>query len=178
MHVITATSPSGFHSRPTVHALTRDGKKYYYKKYYYFKVDDAMRTIEVSDPVWKEIAKRGKFGETEDDVMRRVFEIPPGSSSLGEVLSSLTRSVRKGPSSPRRSFAVQRMSCNVDGNQLYVSFQGGPSRTWTLPLSSDKPALRNVREKAVAFARENRATLGQVNAVKKALTDNGYHLTK
>jgi len=137
-----------------------------------------MRTIEVSDPVWKEIAKRGKFGETEDDVLRRVFEVPTDSSSLGEILSSLPKSVRRGLSSPRRAFAVQRMSCNVDGNQLYVSFQGGPSRTWTLPLSSDKSALRNVREKAVTFARENGATLGQINAVKKALTDNGYHLTK
>ena len=38
-----------------------------------------MRTIEVSDPVWQEIATRGKFGETEDDVLRRVFEIRPGS---------------------------------------------------------------------------------------------------
>lgn len=137
-----------------------------------------MRTIQISDPVWKEIAKRGKFGETEDDVLRRVFDIPANSSSLGEILSSLTGPGRKRSSSPRRSIAVQRMSCNVDGTQLFVSFQGGPSRTWTLSSPSDKSALRNVREKAVAFARENGATLGQINAVKKALTDNGFHLTK
>jgi hypothetical protein len=138
-----------------------------------------MRTIDVSDLVWEQIAKRGKFGEKEDDVLRRVFEIPRNSSSLGEILSSLPKQVtRKASSSPRRAVADRRMSSNVDGNQLYVSFQGGPSRTWTLPLASNKAALRNVREEAVAFARENGATLGQVNAVKKALTDNGYHLTK
>jgi len=28
-----------------------------------------MKTIRISDEVWAEIAKRGKFGETEDDVL-------------------------------------------------------------------------------------------------------------
>jgi hypothetical protein len=137
-----------------------------------------MRTIEISDEVWKEIADRGKFGETEDDVLRRVFEIPRSSSTLSEVLSSLGPSKRRKPSSPRRSLATRLMSSGMDENQLYVEFRGGPSRRWTLSPPSDKMALRNVREKAVAFARENGATLGQINAVKKALTDNGYHLTK
>ena len=138
-----------------------------------------MRTIEVSDPVWAQIAKRGKFGETEDDVLRRVFDIPKDSSSLEEILSSLPKeSRRRTSSSPRRTIARQRMSCNVDGNQLYVSFQGGPDRTWKLPHHSDKTTLRKVRDEAVSFAREIGATLGQVNAVKKALTDNGYHLIK
>jgi len=35
-----------------------------------------------------------------------------------------------------------------------------------------------MREKAVSFARENGATIGQINAVKKTLTDDGYHLTR
>jgi len=138
-----------------------------------------MHTIQVSDPVWAQIAKRGKFGETEDDVLRRVFDIPKNLPSPGEILSSLPReSRRRPPSLPRRTIARQRMSSNVDGNQLYVSFQGGPDRTWKLPPHSDKATLRNVRAEAVSFAQENGATLGQVNAVKKALTDNGYHLTK
>ena len=91
-------------------------------------------------------------------------------SSLSEILSSLKKPNRRGPSSPRRSFAERRMSCNVNGSQLYVTFQ------WIFPSSSDKSALRSVREKAVAFARETEPC--QVNAVKKALTDNGYHLIK
>jgi hypothetical protein len=137
-----------------------------------------MRTIEISDEVWKEIADRGKFGETEDDVLHRVFEIPRSSSTLSEVLSSLGLSKRRRFSSPRRSHATRPMSSGMDGSQLYVAFRGGPSENWTLSPPTDKTALRNVREKAVAFARENGATLGQINAVKKALTDNGYHLTK
>jgi len=35
-----------------------------------------MRTIEISDEVWQAIADRGKFGETEEDVLRRVFRLP------------------------------------------------------------------------------------------------------
>ncbi len=34
-----------------------------------------MRTIKISEEVWNEIAKRGKFGETEDDVLKRIFNI-------------------------------------------------------------------------------------------------------
>jgi len=34
-----------------------------------------MKTIRISDEVWAEIAKRGKFGETEDDVLQRIFGI-------------------------------------------------------------------------------------------------------
>jgi hypothetical protein len=35
-----------------------------------------MRTIRISEEVWNEIAKRGKFGETPDDVLKGVFNIP------------------------------------------------------------------------------------------------------
>ena len=34
-----------------------------------------MRTIRISEQVYKEVAKRGKFGETPNDVLERVFKI-------------------------------------------------------------------------------------------------------
>jgi hypothetical protein len=34
------------------------------------------KQVMLSDTVWGEIAKRGNFGESEDDVLRRVFELP------------------------------------------------------------------------------------------------------
>ena len=40
-----------------------------------------MPTIKVSDEVWEAIAERGKFGETEDDVLRRAFNLPPSPRS-------------------------------------------------------------------------------------------------
>lgn len=41
------------------------------------------RRINISEEVWAEIAKRGKFGETEDTVLRQVFglDVVPSSNS-------------------------------------------------------------------------------------------------
>jgi len=133
-----------------------------------------MRTIRVSEEVWQVIANHGKFGETEDDVLRRILKLPPQSST-----DDLTKSseINRGRF-PRRSFAKQRMSSYISNNQLQITLQDGTSRSWTLPNRSDKAGIKAVRDKAVTFVRENGATIGQINAVKKTLTDTGYHLTK
>ncbi|MGO9147304.1 MAG: hypothetical protein ACLQDF_13120 [Desulfomonilia bacterium] len=135
-----------------------------------------MRTISISEPVWEAIADRGKFGETEDDVLRRVFLLPPADNLEKNVLPH--HSGRSKPHTPRRSFATKRMSSYVSSDKLHVSFDGGHSKSWALPNQSDKMGIRTVRDEAVVFARENGASIGQINAVKKALTDSGYHLVK
>ena len=135
-------------------------------------------TITISEPVWQAIASRGKFGETEDDVLRRVFSLPP-NSDLNEGQES--RQMRPGITprvARRRSFATNRMSCYLSDNQLHISFAAGAAKSWALPAKADKAALRTMREKAITFARENGATEGQVAAVKKSLTEAGYHLTR
>ena len=135
-----------------------------------------MRTIRISDEVWNAIAARGKFGETEDDVLRRIFEIE------GHVEMN---SPSPPPRGPRRSYATRRMHAGVHrvpgarGDHLLVSFDGGNERRWDLSERSDKAKIRTVREEAVAFALENGASKpGQTNAVLKALTDAEYYLTK
>lgn len=133
-----------------------------------------MRTIKVSEDVWQVIATHGKFGETEDDVLRRILKLPPQSTTDDLTKPAEITSGRI----PRGSFATQRMSSNISNNQLQITFQDGTSRSWTLPTRSDKAGIKAVSDKAVAFAKENGATIGQINAVKKALTDNGYHLIK
>lgn len=133
-----------------------------------------MRTIRVSEEVWQVIATNGKFGETEDDVLRRLLKLPPQSTTDYLQKSSEIKTVRL----PRGSFATQRMSSNISNNQLHITLQDGTSRSWPLPNRSDKSGIKAVRDKAVSFVKENGATIGQINAVKKTLTDNGYHLTK
>jgi hypothetical protein len=138
-----------------------------------------MRTIRISEEVWQAIASRGKFGETEDDVLRRVFELP--LNSLHEGVQTLTGGVGSSyrtSSGRRRSFATQIMSSRIGGDQLHVEFHGGASSSWTLPDRSDKAGIRAVLNKAILFARNNGASLGQRNAVRKTLTSEGYHLTK
>jgi hypothetical protein len=70
------------------------------------------------------------------------------------------------------------MTSFISGNQLHVEFQGGTSSSWKLPDRSDKAGIRAVLDRAIAFARNNDASIGQMNAVRKTLTAEGYHLTK
>lgn len=139
-----------------------------------------MRSIQISQPVWLAIAGLGKFGETEDDVLRRVFKLPsaPEAVRAAQAPVSATVESRRSTPGPRRSFATNRMSSYISGNELRIEFASGPRDSWRLPSKSDKEALRIVRRKATEFAKRNGATLGQVNAVRKTLTDAGYHLMK
>ncbi len=122
-----------------------------------------MRTVRISDDVWEEIAKRGKFGETVDDVLRRVFEIETPS----------TTSSRRSP-----RLSQDRMSSRVSSGTLIVSFYSGPNKRWKVPEKGSKADIRRIRDEAVEFAQEHGATLGQMNAVRKALTDAGYYVSR
>ena len=125
-----------------------------------------MKNVRISDEVWEEIAKRGKFGETEDDVLRRVFGLEKRGAK------------RPATEGTRRRIAKVPMKARVLGGELQVEFESGARNKWDLPDRRDKVGIRKVTEAAMDFAKKNRATLGQFNAVRKALTDAGYHLTK
>ncbi len=132
-----------------------------------------MRTIRISDDVWQEIAKRGKFGETEDEVLKRVFRIESDESAAGIVAP--TRQSRLG---------ADRMHAKVYHDQnaacLRVHFHGsGAEEKFELPGDrSDKRAIRATLESALDFGERNGASKGQLFAIRKALTEAGYHLTK
>ncbi len=134
-----------------------------------------MKTIRVSMEVWDQIAKRGKFGETEDDVLRRVFGMDShDNGSVG--IETNDRRRKSGPQQGR--YATRRQHADVRNGQLIVSYEEGPERRWDLPDRSDKPGIRRVMNEALDFGEANGATIGQLNAIRKALTSAGYHLTK
>ena len=137
-----------------------------------------MRTIRVSDEVWEAIAERGKFGQTVDDVLRHVFNLPPSPKSpYGGGGSRGSGGPRPGRGNLR--YATKRMSPRVESGKLVVEFEDGARKEWKLPERSDKGSIRTIRDDAVSFALENGATNpGQTNAVLKALTNADYHLTK
>ncbi len=123
-----------------------------------------MRTIRISDEVWGKIVEEGKFPETTDDVLRRLLGV-----------NSRTRGTTGGQ---RHRYATNRMSTKVINDEvLSVSFADGASREFRLPPNHDKEAIRDVLEDALSFAKQHNATIGQLNAVRKALTDTGYHVT-
>jgi len=78
----------------------------------------------------------------------------------------------------RRSFAGRRLSVRIEGNELYVAFQNGPSNRWILPERTDKVNIRRIQDEAVNFAARCGATKGQQDAVKKALTQAKYWLRR
>ena len=142
-----------------------------------------MRTVRISDEVWEEIAERGRFGETEDDVLRRVFGVPLAQQLVGaprgpEVSSALaTRAASKRTGrGPNRS--TNRQSAYVANGQLIVEYASGARKHWVLPARDNKPAIQGIRREAMASGRANDATEGQINAILKALTEAGYHVTK
>jgi hypothetical protein len=139
-----------------------------------------MRVIKITEEVWQKIASHGKFGETEDDVLRRILGVPATSeiNSTRTTVAPSAAPTSRASSGRRRSFATQRMTSYINRNQLHIEFQDGASSSWSLPDPKDKASIRAVLEKALSFAREHEASVGQVNAVRKTLTNEGYHLTK
>jgi hypothetical protein len=71
------------------------------------------------------------------------------------------------------------MSARVtDDGYLLIEFLGGQSNKWKLPSKHDKNGIRRVKGLAIEFAQNNEASLGQINAVVKAMTDAEYWTTK
>ena len=68
-----------------------------------------MRNIRISEEVWQAIAKEGKFGETEEDVLRRVFKLPSISTGDDDQ-ANLDRGRRLRVSGRRISFATSPTS--------------------------------------------------------------------
>lgn len=128
-----------------------------------------MRNIKISEEVWQAIAAKGKFGETENDVLERFFKIQrdPYKFNFDQKMPPT-----------RKKIADKRMSTFVKDKTIHISFQDGNSFKWTLPNPSDKQRISVIRQDAINFARLNGASFGQEQAVKKALTDAGYWLTK
>lgn len=71
-----------------------------------------------------------------------------------------------------------RLTTKVEDDKLLVSFADGTARSWALPPRADKNAIRSVRTAAIEFAHGHGTTPGQENAIRKALTSAGYHLTR
>jgi len=143
------------------------------------KLDDMLWRPTTNEEDLNDIAKRGNFGEKKNDDPMRMFELPASSVTRNETMKE-----RKKISTPSRAkyirqpFARQKMTPYISRNQFHIEFQDGGSRSWTLPDPKDKAGIREILYKAIAFAKEHRASRGQINAVRKKLTDEGYHLTK
>lgn len=132
---------------------------------------NVMRTIRISDEVWEEIAKRGKFGETPEDVLARVFGIDKNTPGQQPPTQNFVLKTRQ-------RIADVPMSSKVKNGRLTIRFHDGPSKDWPISKSDTVQKIREVRKEACEFARLNGATFGQIMAVKKAFTNAGIYVSK
>lgn len=134
----------------------------------------ARRTVSISDEVYAYIAERGRFGESTDDVLRRLFSIGNEASP-----SETPSSARVHPPRPRvrQRLANRRLSATVLDGFLCLAFAGGPEDKWQLPARDAHDAIAELSVKAQAWAESHGATYGQQKAVHKALTESGYYNT-
>jgi hypothetical protein len=141
---------------------------------------DNMKTIRISDEVWQAIADLGKFGETEDDVLRRVFRIQKPQPDVSVVKHEHT-AIEEHQNGRAYAWKERRadvaMYQRVEGGKLILEFETGQREEWKLPSQNDAAAIRKVRDEAVGFVRKNGGTEGQVGAAMRALTSRGYHVT-
>lgn len=69
------------------------------------------------------------------------------------------------------------MSARVADRRLFVTFEHKQTYSRNLPDPSDKAGLKQAFDEAEARARQHgAATRGQVDAIRKALNEAGYHL--
>src|SRR5947209_329343 len=115
-----------------------------------------MKMIRVSHEVWGQIAARGKFGETEDMVLRRIFNISEkqaGTESSGVEPERLTGDGAERTWKKRKA-AVRMIQTVTSDNKLVLAFDTGQKGEWTLPSRDDVATIRKIRDEAVAFVRE------------------------
>jgi negative regulator of replication initiation len=126
-----------------------------------------MRTIKISDEVWDVIAKDGKFGETADDVLRRLLKVS-GNTKEKPIAVRAWKERR----------ATVRMTQHVGNNKLVLRFDSGATFSKSLPPKDNHSEIRRVRDAAIEFVKKNGGTLGQEHAAIRALTSRGYHVTR
>jgi len=70
-----------------------------------------------------------------------------------------------------------KMGQSITNGKLTVTFKDtNASETFKLPEVGDKPNLKIVRKAAFAFAKNNGATQGQIQAISKELNMAGYYM--
>ena len=75
-----------------------------------------------------------------------------------------------------RRKATNKQSVRVEAGHLVVEYEDGRKGKWELPEPGDKKAIRQIRQDAYAFARKCNATPGQLDAIGKELSSNGYRV--
>jgi hypothetical protein len=135
--------------------------------------DTPLRSVQVSEEVYEVIAENGKFGESVDDVLRRLLGVPDGPAQS----KPFTVTPRRRASRTRPRLSERTLSSRVEGGQLLLAVEG-EEISWDLPARHEIERIRTITYEALDWAEERGATIGQLKAVRKALSEAGYFIGK
>ena len=122
------------------------------------------KTVTVSEEVWGHVAEHGRFGESFDDVLRRMLGLREAPAASGS----------RRPSQNRR--AERRLSpYMVDDGCVVLGWDGGEELRLRLPARDDRSAITQLAAEAKRWARDGGASDGQLKAIDKLLSEAGYY---
>jgi hypothetical protein len=129
-------------------------------------------TIQVSNELWIEMANL-IADKIKDKILKQATRPDEGAEELKRD-SLPSYSPRHFARGPRQAERQQNIRIN---DKIEVAYpEDGIMQAWDLPSKNDREAIRAVRDKALAFAERHGASGGQLKAIMKALTENGYYL--
>ena len=82
-----------------------------------------MITIEISDDVWNEMVKVGKFGDTADDVLRKVFKLEL-ASNLKFKQPSIKRKLPPDGTKCKMMYKGTQYNGSIRGDSVIVENKG------------------------------------------------------
>jgi hypothetical protein len=75
-----------------------------------------------------------------------------------------------------KKLGTNPLKVRTEGGVLSLRFAQGQNREWTLPKTDDVSAIIEIRKEALDFASKSGATVGQLNAIRKAIASAGYRI--
>ena len=134
--------------------------------------------IKVKPAIKKSIKKLRAFLEEKyDELLEEEEEDEPAPKPKKPAKKKAPKAKAPAEKKPRTIKATKRMSARIENNVLTLKYGDGKPKKIKVQ-KADKTKLKATIKKVVTWAKEQGATPGQIQAVKKAFTSKGYHVTR
>lgn len=138
------------------------------------------QTISIPENLFLKLEKNAKFGESPSEVIERLIQnesLPEGEFSKSTDNLSKTRETEDSHP-PVRIFSKEIIKSEMGYEFIITCGYDGKSIKLLLPDSSNKYRIKEITDKVQEFVKTHGGTVGQINAARKKLTENGYRITK
>lgn len=137
-------------------------------------------SISLPDNLYLKLEKNAKFGESPSEVIEHLIHLDSSPddefSENAGILSAEDETINSHP--PVRIFSKDIVRSEFGDQFIITCGHDGKSIKLLLPDHSNKNHIKEITDKAQKFVKEHGSTIGQINAARKKLTENGYRITK